>query len=1134
MNIKNKIGSLRNRIEQRIGRSFGECDSCGKPTRSHRVGTRLVCHDCHTDNQPRLVTDGGWKADKQEQQTPIGGDEIPETMRQRDEWFNFILEVEAKDNGETKIDKSPVSPFNGGDLYWANWVTNKEEDRTDFETANKFASLGREGVGRLKRHPDTHLADYTIGLAYPIPNADHRDPSESVTLIDLDDVRNPDDGALHPRAIELIEEANSFAQVSSSGTGIHILVLGALPDDVSTIDDSLPDHDAFPDAEIEVYDNGRFIAMTGDRVEGTPTEVYKREDLLADLADEFDANESSSEDFDPEPEFDKEHVSNVQTTDNIREIISALRHLKLRDYRHKSTITEERADGSLSLDPSWERSDSGTRIGYFNDNDGPPFVYRKGDEGFGHDAKAAAEAGIIPDPTHSLKGEDWWQAIEQLRKMGADIPEYDRTTGILNQAAMWPEIHREDTTPTITRQNHYDLVYREIEDAMAAERNVLIDAIMSSGKTYNSFKAAFDRSEQIAYFAPRRPLCEQAKNYALDNGYDESDILILPSLFEDCPTAAGEHGCEWESKIEKQYEQGATPADIHAHNDNIPCHDHDDDGKTCAYKQFFKEHDIEDYDVVIGHHKHSHLPQVTKNRHNVFDEYPGDSFTTHLGGEQLIRGINAFLDMDGSPPVDDFTELLEIRNDEMKKRRAMGWFNNHELGSESHKVIDNYEQGFHAKAPHAVYAILKAKPNHEGSNFEHAFMPGVDNHAQVFTTSEQHGEFYVEIRNTPDLSYANSVIALDGTPLAIDSDRFKSEVAEWNKTLGVTLDHEKILSDEERATYLTDTLNHTYITTTSALKPYSSGRYNNAVQDEILCREVTERHGNGKPPVVVSSKKVCDEYESAGFVDDGIVDDFEYPGNLRGSNEYADTRVAVQLGSSHHGDHEIARRAAWLGADIDPEGRGKDRDYGSEIGNKILEQMREKQTLQNILRFGRDGGGATIILHTSAYPDWLPIAGHGKIDSWSEGMREVVEAWQDLPAVAVTASDVADHDAVSVSDRRVRSLLSMLAEDHGLVEQEKGEGANGAHLYADAGVKDLERTELAEVDLPEVDDEELAEMGLLDDDGEPIAESVEISRYSINTSNFRVHGSEGGGLAVKTGYQPNSGVAEGGDGAQRE
>jgi hypothetical protein len=138
MKIKNKIGSLRNRIEQRIGRPFGRCDSCAKPTRSHKVGGGLVCHDCHTPHQQRLVTDGGWEADKQEQQTPIGGDEIPETMQQRDEWFNFVLELKGADDGERKIDKRPVAPYSYGKLKYASWINKKEEDRTDFETAKKY------------------------------------------------------------------------------------------------------------------------------------------------------------------------------------------------------------------------------------------------------------------------------------------------------------------------------------------------------------------------------------------------------------------------------------------------------------------------------------------------------------------------------------------------------------------------------------------------------------------------------------------------------------------------------------------------------------------------------------------------------------------------------------------------------------------------------------------------------------------------------------------------------------------------------------------------------------------------------------------------------------------------------------
>jgi hypothetical protein len=363
------------------------------------------------------------------------------------------------------------------------------------------------------------------------------------------------------------------------------------------------------------------------------------------------------------------------------------------------------------------------------------------------------------------------------------------------------------------------------------------------------------------------------------------------------------------------------------------------------------------------------------------------------------------------------------------------------------------------------------------------------------------------------LEYAKSVIGLDGTPLTIDSDEFVSNAPEWSNAVGVNFRHEKILTNEERADYIANTLNHTYINTAPGLKPYSSGRYNDPIEDEIVLREITEKYGNGSPPVVTTSKKVADEYEQLGFKSKGIADEFEYPGNLRGTNEYADTRLAAQLGSTHHGDFEVARRAAWLGETIDPEGRGRDRDYGSEIGNKVVEQMREQQTLQNVLRFGRDGGGATIILHTSAYPDWLPVAGEGSISPWNDGMKQIAEAWQDLADEGVTTQDVAEHDAVDVTERTVLSNLHQLSDELGLLECEDDPDDGRRNLWNDDGLSGVERHDQASVEMPELDDEELDEMGLLDDDGEVIADEMEISRYSINTSDFRFYGGVTGGVS---------------------
>lgn len=65
---------------------------------------------------------------------------------------------------------------------------------------------------------------------------------------------------------------------------------------------------------------------------------------------------------------------------------------------------------------------------------------------------------------------------------------------------------------------------------------VVIDAIMGGGKTYNAFGAAKELDDRLAYFAPRRDLYEQAAEYARANGYDDDEIFILPTALRDCPT----------------------------------------------------------------------------------------------------------------------------------------------------------------------------------------------------------------------------------------------------------------------------------------------------------------------------------------------------------------------------------------------------------------------------------------------------------------------------------------------------------------------------------------------------------------------------------------------------------------------
>ena len=57
--VLDRIGSLASRLQDRVGRRFGNCRTCGRPTRSHRLGSGVQCHRCHVDGRHVVVTDGG-------------------------------------------------------------------------------------------------------------------------------------------------------------------------------------------------------------------------------------------------------------------------------------------------------------------------------------------------------------------------------------------------------------------------------------------------------------------------------------------------------------------------------------------------------------------------------------------------------------------------------------------------------------------------------------------------------------------------------------------------------------------------------------------------------------------------------------------------------------------------------------------------------------------------------------------------------------------------------------------------------------------------------------------------------------------------------------------------------------------
>lgn len=98
--------------------------------------------------------------------------------------------------------------------------------------------------------------------------------------IDLDGCRNPETGEVAQWAREVVIALNTYAEVSPTGTGIKLFIVGKLQGagrkkdvaDAPRVCDKTP--------AIEVYDRGRYFAVTGLRLAGMPHEPQPRQEQL--------------------------------------------------------------------------------------------------------------------------------------------------------------------------------------------------------------------------------------------------------------------------------------------------------------------------------------------------------------------------------------------------------------------------------------------------------------------------------------------------------------------------------------------------------------------------------------------------------------------------------------------------------------------------------------------------------------------------------------------------------------------------------------------------------------------------------------------------------------------------------------
>ncbi|KOX93399.1 hypothetical protein AMS69_05575 [Haloarcula rubripromontorii] len=560
---------------------------------------------------------------------------------------------------------------------------------------------------------------------------------------------------------------------------------------------------------------------------------------------------------------------------------------------------------------------------------------------------------------------------------------------------------------------------RRIDTTLRNGEHTLIDALPAMGKSSGVIRGAEKTDTPISVFTARHDLYGQYSEWCEEHGLS---YHRLPSFHEDCPTARGEHGDDWRKDVLELYDEGVMASEIHKWTEqyfgqSLPC----DDGQECDYKQGW-DFDSDEFEVLIGHYQHAYNPDLTAGRVAVFDEFPADSFLLEFEGDTVTSAVSAYVSEQDGLPFEDFTELVEGRTSEEGKK-AREWFDADDLERDGEPVLKDASGSANAYAPLLTYAVLVGENLRNG--WEHTDLDpeaGVDNHRKAARNRDS-GKVFLLL--SPELDEARGVLALDGTPTP----------DLWQLVVDTRLSHEQVLSDKERADYLTHALGCSIVQTTDATKTYSSGTYVKPEEDSLLFEAVAEREGT--EPALISTAKAISQYEQEGALTP--IGKHEHYGNLKGSNQFQEERVGVITGSQHYGDDYVEMWGALTGEDIERVGdsKGMNLDYG-EFGNKVLRQMREHEVLQAVLRFGRDKHPTTVYVHTAALPEWVPVEAEGHIERWSKGVQEVVKVLENDAPDKWRTSDVAEQ--VSISTRQVRTNLNKLADAGYAEKRQEGRG----------------------------------------------------------------------------------------------
>lgn len=575
---------------------------------------------------------------------------------------------------------------------------------------------------------------------------------------------------------------------------------------------------------------------------------------------------------------------------------------------------------------------------------------------------------------------------------------------------------------TITLEAVQNHTQQTVQTAFESEEDILIEALPATGKTRSIPTVVNQTGKAATYLTSRQDLYADMKQACKQEGCDWKD---LPTFHEDCPTANGEHGETIAEKVKGLYRTGISPSRLHEHLE-LPCE------PGCPYLASW-DFDPDEYDILIGHYTQAHVPLVTKGRIIVLDEFPGSAFVSEF--ENPVSLISEYAAQTDEIPYNNYDDIIQNRDiDDDMSWEVFELVNDQGLLFEDQVDIeDDSTKAQHVLSPTLTLALIGMVDL--GNGFETTQTTGWESVSTTFTDrtvvrEKETGKMWV--LNPPDFSYAKSIVGLDGTPTP----------SMWDIACGLSFTHCAIMDETEKEKYIRDILNTDIFQINRNRKPYQNPRNVTPPKDTKLLFWIWLRED--EKPGLITSKKALVEYNkyNNGEPFDYISEAKNFA-QVRSSNDFEDKQLGAVFGSRHYGDVYVKEWGAFAGKAVEPnDERGNDRDYG-EFGNQVLQQL-ELETLQDILRFGRNSRSTRVYVNTSVLPEWIPTEMPDGWTKFPEGSRAVITCLQARKEDALTVAGVVDE--TSLSNRRARSILNEFSEDD-YIEKHSRLGPNGAHLY---------------------------------------------------------------------------------------